>query len=192
MATTPFPGRDQLIQTLDDAVACGKLPAITDHLRTGLCQLIRSDGIRLPPSVFQTVGDHYGRRLLYRSKQFGYAVIAMTWGPGQGAPIHDHAGMWCVEGVWQGDLEITQYEKLEEDGERFRMRPAGTIQAGEGSAGSLIPPHEYHTIRNPSDSQTCVSVHVYAGPMTECSTFTPLDNDWYQRQHQALSLDQTL
>ncbi len=26
----------------------------------------------------------------------------MTWGPGQGTPLHDHAGIWCVEGVVEG------------------------------------------------------------------------------------------
>ena len=82
------------------------------------------------------------------ARRLGYSVVAMTWGPGQGTPIHDHCGLWCVEGVWDGQLEITQYELLERDGERFRFRAAGGMQAGPGSAGSLIPPHEYHTIRN--------------------------------------------
>jgi predicted metal-dependent enzyme (double-stranded beta helix superfamily) len=39
-------------------------------------------------------------------------VIAMSWGPGQGTPLHDHDAMWCVEGVWLGELEITRYELL--------------------------------------------------------------------------------
>ncbi len=34
---------------------------------------------------------------------------------------------------------------------RYRFEPRGTMNAGPGSAGSLIPPHEYHTIRNPSE-----------------------------------------
>ena len=38
-----------------------------------------------------------------------------------------------------------QYELLERDGDRFRFRAAGGMHAGPGSAGSLIPPHEYHT-----------------------------------------------
>lgn len=184
-----FPGSQELIQTLDDAVVGGSVPAITDKLRKGLCQLIRDSDIRLPGSVFIPGDGHYARRQLYHSKQFGYIVMAMTWGPGQGTPVHDHAGMWCVEGVWHGELEIVQYELLEQQAERFRMRPAGTIQAGAGSAGSLIPPHEYHTIRNPSSSETCVSVHVYSAPMTECSIFQPDDDGWFVRQHRQLALD---
>ena len=85
----------------------------------------------------------------------------MTWGPGQGTPVHDHSGLWCVEGVWDGQLEITQYELLERDGERFRFRAAGGMHAGPGSAGSLIPPHEYHTIRNASpDARRHLAAHL--------------------------------
>ncbi len=189
MLNTQFPGSANLIQTLDDAVACGSLPAITDKLRTSLCRMMRSGEIRLPECVFEARPDHYARRELYRSEQFGYAVVAMTWGPGQGTPIHDHSGMWCVEGVWHGELEICQYEKMEQAQDRYRFRPVGTIQAGTGSAGSLIPPHEYHAICNPSDSEVCVSLHIYSGPMTECAVFKPLEDDWYERDQRQLSLD---
>ena len=189
MLNTQFPGSSRLIQTLDDAVASGSVSAITDKLRSSLCQMIREQDIRLPDDVFQAHPEHYARRELYRSEQFGYAVVAMTWGPGQGTPIHDHCGMWCVEGVWQGELEITQYEKLEESGTDFRFGQVGAIQAGAGSAGSLIPPHEYHAIANPSDEAVCVSLHIYSGPMTQCSVFTPTREGWYHRDQRSLSLD---
>lgn len=191
MLNINFPGSSRLIKTLDDAVACGTVPAITDKLRSGLCEMIRERDVRLPDCVFEPCAEHYARREIYRSEQYGYAVVAMTWGPGQGTPIHDHSGMWCVEGVWQGELEITQYEKMEQAESKFRFRPAGTIQAGAGSAGSLIPPHEYHAISNPSRDDVCVSLHIYSGPMTECAVFKPLSEDWYQRDQRQLSLDQT-
>lgn len=191
MLNINFPGSARLIKTLDDAVAGGTLTAITDKLRSSLCEMIREQDVRLPDCVFEPCSEHYARREIYRSEQFGYAVVAMTWGPGQGTPIHDHNGMWCVEGVWQGELEITQYEKLEEAEPKFRFRPVGTIQAGAGSAGSLIPPHEYHAIANPSQDDICVSLHIYSGAMTQCSVFTPLAEDWYQRDQRELSLDQT-
>ena len=38
----------------------------------------------------------------------------MTWGPGQGTPLHDHAGMWCVEGVLEGRIEVARYDLLDE------------------------------------------------------------------------------
>ncbi len=97
----------------------------------------------------------------------------MTWAPGQGTPIHDHCGLWCVEGVWQGQLEITRYELEEEDGDRARFSKHETLMAGTGSAGSLLPPHEYHTIRNPQPDRVSISLHVYQRAMGTCSTFEP-------------------
>lgn len=185
-----FPGRDKLVNALDAAVAHGDEHAITSALRNTLCRMIRDRDIQLPECVFEPIDDHYARREIYRSAEHGYSVVAMTWGPGQGTPVHDHCGLWCVEGVWDGGLEITQYELLERDGERFRFRGTGGMIAGPGSAGSLIPPHEYHAIRNASSEEIAISVHIYKAPMEECSMFLPDQGEWFVRADKALETDQ--
>ncbi|WP_101926185.1 MULTISPECIES: cysteine dioxygenase family protein [Luteimonas] len=185
----PFAGRDKLVAATDAAVALGDDQAITAALRGALCSLIRDPDVQLPACVHQPIDDHYARRELYRSPEHGYSIVAMTWGPGQGTPIHDHDGLWCVEGVWGGELEITQYELLDRSGEEFRFRAAGGVQAGPGSAGSLIPPHEYHTIRNASPHAIAVSLHVYKGVIAHCAKFVPHDGEWYRRSESALPSD---
>ncbi|MEO7063290.1 MAG: cysteine dioxygenase family protein [Dokdonella sp.] len=192
MLSLEFPGARQLIDAVDGAVALADDTAVTDSLRHALCKLICDPEVRLPECVFEPVEDHYARRELYRSQQHGYSVVAMTWGPGQGTPIHDHAGLWCVEGVWQGFLEVTPYELIESKGGRFRFEPRGTMVAGAGSAGSLIPPHEYHTILNPSDDAITVSLHIYRRPLDACAKFYPTANGWYERKDCALALDRTI
>ncbi|MDF4003435.1 cysteine dioxygenase family protein [Luteibacter sahnii] len=189
MITVEFPGCRKLIEAIDASVAQPTTAQITDTLRHQLCKLIRSKEVELPACVLETAGDRYARRELYRSDEHGYSVVAMTWGPGQGTLIHDHSGMWCVEGVWNGALEIVQYELLGHEAERYRFRAVGSIQAGPGSAGSLIPPHEYHTIRNPSDDAVAVSLHIYSGRMTQCAVFNPEGDEWYQRAERQLGLD---
>jgi len=185
-----FPGHAKLVDALDAAVEAGDQHAITAALRNTLCALIRDHDVQLPDCVHEPIVDHYARRELYRSPRHGYSVVAMTWGPGQGTPVHDHSGLWCVEGVWDGQLEITQYELLERDGERFRFRAAGGMQAGPGSAGSLIPPHEYHSIRNASSDAVAISLHIYKAPMECCSMFLPQDGEWYARAPKALEIDE--
>jgi len=64
-----------------------------------------------------------------------------------------------------------------------------TLRGGCGSAGSLIPPHEYHTLRNASDDALAISVHVYESQMERSAVFDPLGGDWYQRRIQALQAD---
>ena len=190
MLTLDFPGSRTLIDAIDAAVAKPNTHDLTDSLRNSLCKLIRENAVKLPDCVFEPCAEHYARRELYRSEEHGYCVVAMTWGPGQGTPIHDHDGMWCVEGVWNGALEIVQYELLEHDAQHYRFQQVGSIQAGTGSAGSLIPPHEYHSIRNPSDNTVTVSLHIYSGPMTQCAVFQPLPEDrWYARNVRVLGLD---
>jgi predicted metal-dependent enzyme (double-stranded beta helix superfamily) len=189
MLTLDFPGSRKLIAAIDDAVGKDCDRALTDCLRNALCCLIRDDDVRLPDCVYHAGTDHYLRREIYTSEAHGYNVVAMTWGPGQGTPIHDHSGLWCVEGVWDGQLEITQYDLRERADDRCRFTAVGTLQAGAGSAGSLIPPHEYHSIRNPSDDAVAVSLHIYKRAMTCCSVFVPLGEEWYRRDMKSLALD---
>ncbi|MGP1665309.1 MAG: cysteine dioxygenase [Rhodanobacter sp.] len=192
MSTPDFPGRHLLIEAADAAVVKPTTPEITDSLRRSLCALIRDERVKLPPCVFEPDPVRYARRELYHSDAHGYSVIAMTWGPGQGAPIHDHDGMWCVEGVWNGELDIVQYELCDQHEQRYRLQPVAALQAGQGSAGSLIPPHEHHSIRNPSRDAITVSLHIYSGPMQRCAVFEPTGEEhWYQRNVRQLGLDQT-
>ncbi|HJR74753.1 MAG TPA: cysteine dioxygenase family protein [Luteimonas sp.] len=185
-----FRGRDKLVAAVDAAVAQGDEHAVTAALRNCLCAMIRDPDVQLPDCVHDPIDDHYARREIYRSPEHGYSVVAMTWGPGQGTPIHDHSGLWCVEGVWDGELEITQYELLEQEGDRFHFRAAGGMHAGPGSAGSLIPPHEYHTICNASADRVAVSLHIYKAPMEYCSKFQPQSGEWYQRIGSELRTDE--
>lgn len=187
MPSVEFEGASRLISLLDEAVRRADARVTTHAIKDLLCDMFRSRGMDLPESVCQPCAASYARRLLYKSPDLGYTVVAMTWGPGQGTVIHDHAGMWCVEGVWQGQIEVQQFEMRERQGERFRFEHCGTLQAGTGSAGCLIPPHEYHLIRNPLPDQNAVSLHIYGGEMDNCHVFEPQEGDWFVRKNKPLS-----
>ncbi|MEN4904896.1 cysteine dioxygenase family protein [Luteimonas sp. TWI1416] len=184
-----YPGRDRLIAAVDAALVHDDAHTVTAALRETMQALIRDPAVRLPPCVHAPVDGHYARRELYRSPQHGYSIVAMTWAPGQGTPLHDHDELWCVEGVWHGALEIVQYEHLAQDGARHRFRPASTVQAQTGSAGSLIPPHEYHIIRNVDPALVAVSLHIYQAPILRCALFDPQDGDWYLRRETLMQTD---
>ena len=186
-----FPGRERLLAGLDHAVQQPGINAITHTLQQVLREAIADEQIALPDCVHLPVLDHYAHRELYRSPVHGYSVIAMTWGPGQATPLHDHSGLWCVEGVWSGTLQITQYALQEQAEEQFQFRAGRGLLAGRGSAGCLIPPHEYHTICNPSSDEIAVSVHVYQRVMESCTVFLPdpARAHWYQRTARSLQTE---
>ncbi|MEM7349689.1 MAG: cysteine dioxygenase family protein [Acidobacteriota bacterium] len=187
MSETQFAGQTELIARLDAAARQRTFEEITGGVQTALEDLIRDDAIRLPDSLKATSKDSYARRLVYRSELYGYTVIAMVWGPGQGALLHDHSGIWCVEGVLEGVIAVTPYEALEHDHERWRFEANETVMSGVGSAGSLIPPFEYHTISNPQDDEIAITLHVYGTEMRSCHVFEPAEDGWYDQHLRKLS-----
>ncbi len=187
MTTQLAHGVDELIESLDRAVRAGDVDQVTRSVKDTLERLLTSGALELPAEMTAPRPERYARRLLHESDTLGYSVLVMTWGPGQGTPLHDHAGMWCVEGVHSGNIDVTQYELLDERDGRYRFRQQGTIEANVGNAGALIPPFEYHTIKNASPTTKAVTVHVYAGEMTSCTIFVPGDDGWYRREERQLS-----
>lgn len=181
-----FRGSAELVAMLDEAVARPDIQQVTQAVKGGLCKLIRGKAVVLPDELTRPEEDCYARRLLYQSPDLKYEVIAMIWGPGQGTPLHDHAGIWCVDGVLEGQVEVTQYDLLENQGDLYRFQPQTTIVAGVGSAGSLIPPFEYHTIIN-RQPEASITIHVYGGKMDCCTIFEAREDGWYQRRQKDLA-----
>lgn len=172
---------------LDAAVRLGDTDAITRQVKAALQDAIRRRELILPEAFYQPRPDTYARRLLHRDPEGRYTAVVMTWGPGQGTALHDHAGIWCVECVIDGEMEVRQYDLLETQGDTFRFAPQSCVEAGPGSAGCLIPPFEYHTLANRRSAASSVTLHVYGGEMTRCHVFEPLPDGTYRRVERQLS-----
>lgn len=183
------PGTAKLIDLVDAAVDKDDVADTVETIKGDLCRLIRSSEIDLPPEFTRPAEDHYARRLLYKNDDKGYSIVVMTWGPGQKTPIHDHAGMWCVEGVWGGSIDVQQYELTEVKSGCYRFEPRNSYEAGVGSAGCLIPPFEYHRISNACEDTTAISLHIYGGEMTCCNVFDRQPDGTYRRLEHPLGYD---
>lgn len=177
-----FTGRDELISRLDAAVQLTSTEATTAAVRETLIEMIGQGRLQLPEESKRPAEGSYARRLVYQSPEHGYVVIAMVWGPDQGTALHDHDGVWCVEGVVEGEIEVVQYDLVEQEAERCRFVPQGAVKAGLGSAGTLIPPFEYHTIKNSlQDGSSTVTLHIYGRELQKAHIFAPEGDGWYQR-----------
>jgi hypothetical protein len=60
------------------------------------------------------------------------------------------------------------------------------VRARVGDAGCLIPPFEYHVLRNALSDRRSVTLHVYAGEMDHCNLFVPCDGGWWTKTGQVL------
>ena len=178
---------------LQDAVeAAVRLPDVGETvaaIKGELSRAIREGRVRLEQRFFETQPDHYARRLLFANPELGYTAVVMTWGAGQRTAVHDHAGMWCVEGVVHGVMEVTQYDLEEQRDGLYRFRRAASARAEVGSAGSLIPPFEYHVLANPTQ-ETSITLHIYGGEMAQCHVYRPREDGWYGREFRRLSYDE--
>ena len=180
-------GLAELIDRLDRAVGEDTADAITHRVKHDLEDLLGRGLLALPARFKAARPDCYARRLLYQDPQDRYTAVVMTWGPGQGTPVHDHGGLWCVEGVVEGQMQVTQYD-VRPAGDGFDVSPVGApIAAGVGSAGRLIPPTDYHVLANARPDGTSITLHVYGGNLTGCRVFTPDASGRYVEDVRTLS-----
>lgn len=179
-------GLRDLIARIDDAVRLTDAEAITGRIKAELERAIRARAVELPARFHAVRSDSYARRLLHRNADLGYTAVVMTWGPGQCTPLHDHAGIWCVEGVVEGRMDVTQYDLVEESANAYRFEAKGCVHASVGSAGCLIPPFEYHVLANAIDRPS-ITLHIYGGEMTTCHVFEPASDGCYVKRERPLS-----
>ena len=179
-----------LIAQLTEAVRAPSVEATVGGVKRVLEQTFLGGGFGLADRFRRPLPDHYARRLLHRDAKLGYTAIVMTWGPGQRTGLHDHAGMWCVEGVVEGQMEVVQYDQIDEASGTYCFAKRSTVAATVGAAGSLIPPFEYHVLANALPDQTSITLHVYGGEMSSCSLYEPLPDGRYGRHVRALTYDE--
>ena len=177
----------ELVARLDRSVEAGSIDSITRSVKADLEDLLARGAVALPETFRQPRPDSYARRLLHRDPKGRYTAIVMTWGPGQGTPVHDHGGLWCVEGVIEGQIAVTQYDVTPAGGDEFAIAPRGTMVAGIGTAGRLIPPTDYHVISNAMPDAPSLTLHVYGGDLCECQVFVPTTSGRYASQLRTLS-----
>jgi predicted metal-dependent enzyme (double-stranded beta helix superfamily) len=180
-------GLTELVDRLNAAVEGQTPEVITARVKADLEDLLGRNALALPEKYRVPRPDCYARRLLYKDPADRFTAVVMTWGPGQGTPVHDHGGLWCVEGVVEGEMRVTQYD-VQPDGDAFRVVPTGRpLDAGVGSAGRLIPPTDYHVLANAQSDRSSVTLHIYGGDLSGCRIFMPDSDGRYQQSVRALS-----
>jgi predicted metal-dependent enzyme (double-stranded beta helix superfamily) len=171
---------DAAIQLRDDAVCCRQVKEV-------LIDVVAHGDRFIEPAYLTPAPERYARRLLHRDREGRYTVLVMVWDRGQGTALHDHAGTWCVECVYQGRIRVTSYSLSggEPEHDLVQFREERVVVAGIGEAGALIPPFEYHQLENPDD-QPAVTLHVYGGEMTYCHIYEPVGEGCFRRRFREL------
>ena len=180
------PLHDSVRSRLDAVVHAERVERVPELVKAILVDSMQCGSLAVPASFRRPIEGTYARRLLHRDPEGQYTIVVMTWGPGQKTALHDHAGIWCVEGVVEGRMDVTQYDLVEDAGAAYRFEAKGCVHAAVGSAGCLIPPFEYHVLANALDVPS-VTLHIYGGEMDHCHAFEPLPDGAYGRTTKMLS-----
>lgn len=177
----PFPGLNEIIRLVDEAVGARDSAAIVAELSTRLPELIERYREAIPSDLLRGDPKGYRRIELHFCPIRGYQIIAMVWGPGQGTPVHDHRDVWGVESVWCGELQVADFQASAVAGELLRLAPVDSVHLRSGEVVGLTPDQGLHLCRNPSLREVAVSLQIYARPLDHFNVYTDAGEGWYRR-----------
>ena len=105
----------------------------------------------------------YTRNLIH--KDVNFEIMVVCWPPKISAPIHGHEGEKCWARVEDGELQISNYEKVSSN-------PLELIKTKQRSClpGYLDGPAEIHSVENLTN-EFATSLHVYARPYDACDVY---------------------
>jgi 3-mercaptopropionate dioxygenase len=171
---------------LDAVIRSERLEHVPELVKAVLLDSMHGGSLAVPPAFRKPIAGTYARRLLHRDPEGQYTMVVMTWAPGQKTALHDHAGIWCVECVVEGHMEVAQFDLQSERNGHYRFAERSRVLAARGSAGCQIPPVEYHNLGNAADTPS-VTLHVYGGEMDHCHVFEPTADGSYRRVRKDLA-----
>lgn len=113
----------------------------------------------LPAEYAEPHPQHYQQYLLHADSRARFSVVSFVWGPGQATPVHDHT-VWGLIGMLRG-AECGQAYAVG-DGAPRAIGPERRLAPGEVDAVSPTI-GDVHRVRNASDDEVSISIHVYGG-----------------------------
>lgn len=161
-----------MLRWKDFLATVAEMPAheLTEDVLYALTQRLVIDSCLMAPFIqFKDTG--YARNVLYRDDKF--EAICLCWEPGQGTAIHNHGGCYGIVYVFEGDLSVDVYKRLD-DGSREGQAELANVVTMNVAAGSLMLDRagSIHRIYNRADSPSrAVSLHFYAGPLDTMEMF---------------------
>lgn len=111
----------------------------------------------------------YRRTPMVTAVAAGFSALLIAWPPGHRTPIHDHEGLWGIELVLDGVLEVEAFSMSLAPKLALVSRGATILGLGDHAAFSA---RDYaHRCRNLSAHQPALSLHVYGGELDSFRAF---------------------
>jgi predicted metal-dependent enzyme (double-stranded beta helix superfamily) len=124
----------------------------------------------------------YQRVPLTDSATHSYEALLIIWPPDHATPIHDHDGLWGMEFVLDGVLEVEAFDLLLQTEPHLVSRNITVLGIGDHVAFSDA---DYaHRCRNLSSNRPTLSLHIYGGELNSYRSFHVEDEGrWISKTH---------
>lgn len=113
-----------------------------------------------------------------------YEALLILWPPGHATPVHDHQGLWGLEYVLDGVLEVESFVLTPEPA--IHLEPRSTLIAGVGDYLVFSDADYAHRCRNLSKNRPALSLHVYGGSLDWYRSFHAEGEGWSWQLHQSI------
>lgn len=160
------------------------------HVDTGMICDRLAKSVRWPdcPRAPQLSSDvavaGYRRISINDGRPRGYEALVIAWPPGHITPIHDHDGLWGLELVLDGVLQVDSFHLSVDPS--VSLKAEDTIVAGVGDHVLFTDASYAHQCRNYSRNRAALSLHVYGGELNSYRSFHHELDQWRYRTHKTV------
>jgi len=119
------------------------------------------------------------------------SALVMVWPPGYATLPHDHAGLWGIELVIDGALEVDEFIPVGSSS-RPTLALARSLYLGLGDAAVFSGDAYVHRCRNLSTTRAALSLHVYGGVLDTYRSFLIDTSGRYRARAEIARSDATL
>lgn len=162
---------------------------VADELAASALRLDLSATRALTASVADYT--HYHRRLVDGAGDGSYSTLLIAWPRSHRTALHDHAGLWGIELVLDGVLEVEEFRRGDDD-LRTDLAPERTLMLGVGDAAVFDGDAYVHRCANKSSTRPALSLHIYGGTLDAYHEFVADADGRYAVQPQRARVDARL
>ncbi|NII09489.1 cysteine dioxygenase family protein [Oleiagrimonas sp. C23AA] len=159
----------RVLQTMADCLDPAP-PVRRPGLAEALTSAVRWEGCPRANQMDRSIESGRLHRLpLADPADTGYSVLLIVWPAGYTTPIHDHDGLWGIELVLDGVLEVTSYQLTTSAQPQLVHKDTTVLGIGDHT---MFSGADYaHQCRNASLHRTALSLHVYGGDLQRYQVF---------------------
>lgn len=143
-------------------------------LRDRLSSLVWADDAPTAAAfAAESEGDRFRRHPLATVEATGCSALLMYWPAGHATLPHDHDGLWGIEVVVDGRLDVEEFVRSE-TGSQTTLTHARSLRLEAGDAALFADRRYVHRCRNLSNIAPTLTLHVYGGAL---ETYTSYEHD---------------